>query len=586
MNLTNETFAPLRVLIDELARAGVCHAVVCPGSRNAPLAYVLGDRDDIKSWSVLDERSAGFFALGIAKSSGAPVAVTCSSGTAAANLHPAVIEADHAGVPLILLTADRPPELRDVGAGQAIDQIKLYGSSVRWFVEAGNHALSEETLRHFRGLGCRAVAEAIGVNPGPVHINLPLREPLTPEERDLSALETGIAARGRANGAPWTKPKTGSASYFDRDEFDRLRSAKRPLVVVGEQNHQGLAVLIADFAEHHDVPVLADALSQMRRSGIAARTTLVSAYDGILRNAAAREHLEPDFVLRLGELPTSKPLRSWLANLDCPQVVIDPRGAWHEATRVASELVQCDPVAFMRSSLEAPARTATGAWSAAWHAVEAAAQESIDTAFTAEPFPFEPAVYRSLLTGLQGGATIWVSSSMPVRDVEAYVPPTRDDVRFLSNRGANGIDGVLSSALGAKAPWDCDRVILLTGDLTLLYDVGALSIAARHEIPLTIVCVDNGGGGIFSFLPIAGYPSHFEDKIAAPSGVDLESVVKAFGLDHVAPQDARQLRDAAVRSGMIHVRTSRTENKSGHDRVSVAIDEAVATTLASVAALP
>jgi 2-succinyl-5-enolpyruvyl-6-hydroxy-3-cyclohexene-1-carboxylate synthase len=200
-DLTNSTFAPLRVLIDELARGGVQHAVVAPGSRNAPIAHVLGDHEAIKTWSVLDERSAGFFALGLAKSSRKPVVVTCTSGSAAANLHPAIVEASFAGVPLIVLTADRPPELRDIGAGQAIDQIKLYGDAVRWFVEAGNHQLTDETLRHFRALGCRALLEATADNPGPVHVNLPLREPLRPLVEDLGDLGSGDAAAGRPGGA-------------------------------------------------------------------------------------------------------------------------------------------------------------------------------------------------------------------------------------------------------------------------------------------------------------------------------------------------------------------------------------------------
>ncbi|MBK5229655.1 MAG: 2-succinyl-5-enolpyruvyl-6-hydroxy-3-cyclohexene-1-carboxylic-acid synthase, partial [Thermoleophilia bacterium] len=349
MELTNETFAPLRVLVDEMARCGVRHAVAAPGSRNAPITYALADRADIKTWSVLDERSAGFFALGVAKSTGEPVVVTCSSGTAVANLHPAVIEADHAGVPLILLTADRPPELRDVGAGQAIDQIKLFGSSVRWFVEAGNHPMSDQTLRHFRALGCRAVAEASGVNPGPVHLNLPLREPLSPVARDLAAYDVDGAAEGRPDGEPWTA-RSRPAATVDSHVIEQLLAAKRPLVVAGEQHQSGLADAIADFAERAHVPVLADALSQLRRHVIAERADIVCAYDPILRNAAARDHLTPDFVLRVGELPTSKPLRSWLAGLACPQVVLDPRGVWHDATRVATQIVQCDPVKFFAAA--------------------------------------------------------------------------------------------------------------------------------------------------------------------------------------------------------------------------------------------
>lgn len=591
MELTNETYAPLRVFADELVRCGVRHAVAAPGSRNAPIIHALADQAGIRVWSILDERSAGFFALGVAKSTGEPVAVTCTSGTAAANLHPAVIEADHAGVPLVLLTADRPPELRDVGAGQAIDQIKLYGDSVRWFVEAGNHPLSEDTLRHFRALACRAVAESRGANPGPVHVNLPLREPLHPEPANIDLPETGPAVTGRADGEPWTEFSRVVDSGAP-DLLADLATAARPLIVVGEQNTPGLADAIAGFAAATGVPVLADALSQMRRRSIAENVPLVCAYDLILRDSIQRERLAPDRVLRLGELPTSKVLRTWLAGLTCPQVAIDPRGVWHESTRVATRLVQCDPLATFNSFDSAgglaelhAARSATpDPWTGAWRAAEAATQSAIDDALAVEPFPFEPDVYRSLLRELDAGATVWVSSSMPVRDVEAFVAPTRDDVRFLAGRGANGIDGVLSAALGAKAPWSCDRVILLTGDLALLYDVGALATAKRLEIPVTIVCVDNGGGGIFSFLPVSGHDRHFEELIATPHDFDLAGVCAAFGLEYTAPGDAAELSRAVGRAGLVHLRTDRAANRDAHRRVYQGVAAAVRVTPATESA--
>lgn len=618
MELTNETFAPLRVLIDELARCGIRHAVAAPGSRNAPVTYSLADRDDIKVWTVLDERSAGFFALGIAKSTGSPVIVSCSSGTAAANLHPAVIEADHAGVPLIVLTADRPPELRDVGAGQAIDQIKLYGSSVRWFVEAGNHPVSggagsgagagtgagigigagEQTLRHFRALGCRAVAEAGGSNPGPVHLNLPLREPLAPVGTGLEELEAGEAANGRPSGAPWSEFAAAQPSGSLPPE---LATAKRPLVVVGEQNTPGLADAIAVYCERTGTPVFADALSQLRREHYISRFPLVCAYDLILRDAVVREHLAPDFVLRIGETPTSKPLRAWLEGLSCPQVLIDPRRVWHDPTRVASKVVTDDPLAAFTEANEAganeaganeagasearPSSEVTASWTSAWDVLERATQSAVDSALSAEPFPFEPAVYRSLLAGLEAGATVWVSSSMPVRDVEAFAAPGRLDVRYLSNRGANGIDGVVSSALGAKAPYDCDRVILLTGDLALLYDAGALALAKQLDLELTIVCVDNDGGGIFSFLPIAAHEDHFEQRIAAPSGVNIKAVAEAYGWSYSAPTDAESLSAAVCAPGFVHLRTDRAENKAGHERVAAHVIDAVSAALTETGAL-
>ncbi|MFY9487336.1 MAG: thiamine pyrophosphate-dependent enzyme, partial [Solirubrobacterales bacterium] len=283
---------------------------------------------------------------------------------------------------------------------------------------------------------------------------------------------------------------------------------------------------------------------------------------------------------------TSKPLRAWLSSLSCDQIVIDPRGVWHEPSRIAAQIWQADPLAVFSNAVTAglPASAAAG-WLSAWRVLETATQTAIDNALEDEPFPFEPAVYRSVLSGLEGGATVFVSSSMPVRDVETFFGPGRDDVRFLANRGANGIDGVVSSALGAAAAYDCDRVILLAGDLTVLYDVGALAVAKRHNIDLTIVCIDNDGGGIFSFLPIADHEEHFEDKIAAPSGVELRAVVEAFGMAYVAPANAQQLAQAVERPGFVHLKTDRAENRAGHERVVAAVLESVGAALSETGAL-
>lgn len=565
MVLTNETFAPLRVMIDEFVRGGVAHAVIAPGSRNAPISYALADREELKCWSILDERQAGFFALGLAKSTGGPVVVTCTSGTAAANLHPAVIEADHAGVPLIILSADRPPELRDVGAGQAIDQIKLFGESVRLFVEAGNHPLSEETLRHFRVMGCRALGASAGTDPGPVHINLPLREPLRPIERDLGSLGSERGAVGRAGNAPWIALQGRSAAAGDLHEA--LALSTRPLIVVGEQYVPELASTIVDLCRRSGAPVLADSLSQMRRRSFADEATIVAGYDLILRTEAVSAALEPDLIVRVGQLPTSKPLRAWLSRQECRQIVFDPRARWQEPTRAASDIWQCDPLATVKEAADGCDRPiADPDWTKTWATLEGVIQEAIEDALGEQPFPFEPAALRTALASLEG-ASVFVSSSMPIRDVETYGPIGADDVRYLSNRGTNGIDGVVSSALGAKAPFDCDRVVLLTGDLALLYDASALAIASRHEIPLTIVCTDNQGGGIFSFLPIEQHRSHFEEMIAAPPAVDLEAVVRSYGFGYCEPAEPSALVEAIKKPGLVHLRSERTDNKLGHDRV-------------------
>lgn len=583
MDLTNETFAPLRVMIDEFVRAGVEYAVVAPGSRNAPIAYAIGDHEGLTTWSVLDERQAGFFALGLAKSTGKPAIVTCTSGSAAANLHPAIIEASHAGVPLIVLTADRPPELRDVGAGQAIDQINLYGGAVRWFVEAGNHPVSDQTLRHFRALGSRAVAESAAHNPGPVHINLPLREPLCPVVTDLGDAAGSLGATGRADGAPWTSE--AGAKPLAQDLYSELAAAKRPIIVVGDQHQRDLALTISHLSTATGIPVFADSLSQLRRTQLAEHTPIIAAYDLILRSAPVRKQLVPDLIVRVGEMPTSKPLRSWLAETDSRQILLDPRGGWQDPTRSASGVWVCDPLAtFTAAAARAEGNLAATSWTTAWTGLERATQSAIDHALAEEPFPFEPAIYRSLLAGLQGGASIFISSSMPIRDVETYGPIGRDDVRYLSNRGANGIDGVISTALGVRAPYNCDRVIVLTGDLAFLYDASALAIAARHEIPLTIVCVDNDGGGIFSFLPVAEHEDHFEELIATPSGVDVEAVAKAYGFEYTAPRNAEELAAAVEQPGFVHLKTDRAANKIGHDRVAGHVLESVGAALTETGA--
>lgn len=579
MKLTNETFAPLEVMVDEFVRAGIRHAVICPGSRNAPIAYALAARSELKGWSVLDERQAGFFALGIAKSTGSPVIVTCTSGTAAANLHPAVIEADHAGVPLIVMTADRPPELRDVGAGQAIDQLKLYGDSVRWFLEAGNHLVTDQTLRHFRSSACRAVSEACAANPGPVHLNFPLREPLRPVASDLSGLTDSLGAVGRAGGAPWSA--VAKQDDFSAGLATTFEQASRPIIVVGEQHAPGLAAAVAELSAKTGAPVFADALSQLRRLELATGAHLVTSYDLILRAETVVQELRPDLIVRIGETPTSKPLRGWLAEADCRQILLDPRGRMQDPAASATDVLRADALTTVTAALsDFAGEPASTSWSATWSALERAAQAAIDHTLPGEPFGFEPALVRAALSALDA-ATIFVSSSMPIRDVETYGPVGADTLRYLANRGTNGIDGVVSTALGVRAPFDCDRVVLITGDLAFLYDAGALAIAQRHGLPLTVLLIDNSGGGIFSFLPLAEHEEHFEDFVATPHDVDIAALAQAYGIDYSAPVDIDAMLAAIEEPGIVHVKAlGRAENKLAHDRVAGHVLESVAAALA------
>ncbi len=515
----NRTYAPLQAFVDELVRCGLRHAVTCPGSRNAPLALTLAAQAGIEPVSVIDERSAGFVALGMAKATGRPVALTCTSGTAAANLHPAVVEAFEARVPLLVLTADRPPELREVGAGQSIDQIKLYGRAAKWFVEVGTHEPGRETAIHHRALACRAWWTAAGSRPGPVHLNFPLREPLAPVPEELDPADW----QGRPDGRPWTELR-GHASAPHADDVHalaaRIASTPRGVIVCGPAA-EPVAEPAARLAAQCGWPLLAEPTSGVR-CGDHDRSHVVAHYDVLLRAGDFAARHAPELVLRVGDMPTSKPLRAWVA--EAAQVVLDPHAAWHEPTRRAELLLQADAVpalGALAAAIEMRTAERDSAWLGAWRDADA----KVPPALAAAPDRFEPKVLAGLERELPDGAIVWLSSSMPVRDVEACFPQSPKRLRFLANRGANGIDGVVSSAAGAALASGAPTW-LLTGELALLHDVGGLFAARRAGAPLTIVCLDNGGGAIFDFLPVAEHadPELYERHIATPADVDIESL--------------------------------------------------------------
>ena len=432
---TNRTYAPIEALVDELVRCGMRHAVTSPGSRNAPIALTLAAHGQLDTVSVIDERSAGFVALGMAKASHRPVAVTCTSGTAAANLLPAVVEAHQSRVPLIVLTADRPPELREVGAGQAIDQIKLYGSADKWFVEVGTHDPGRATAVHHRGLACRAYWTASGGTPGPVHLNMPLREPLSPEPEALDADDW----EGRPGGRPWTELR-GHPQVLDAGAVqalaDRIGAVERGAIVCGPTS-EDVTEAVPTLAAATGWPILAEPTSGLRCGGHD-RSHVVAHYDVLLRADRFLPAHAPELVLRVGDMPTSKPLRALVGG--CEQIVLDPHTAWHEPTRTAGLVLHADAaptcIAFA-SSIELGANPPpTGDWQRSWLEADAL----VSPALAAAPDPFEPKAHAALEGAVPNGALLWLSSSMPVRDVEAYFPESAKALRFLSNRGANGID--------------------------------------------------------------------------------------------------------------------------------------------------
>jgi 2-succinyl-5-enolpyruvyl-6-hydroxy-3-cyclohexene-1-carboxylate synthase len=615
-DIATVTYSLLRAFVDELARCGMRAACTSPGSRCAPLVLTLAGEPRLRCYSHVDERCAGFFALGLAKASGLPVAVTCTSGTAAAELLPAVIEAREACVPLLALTADRPPELRENGAGQAIDQLKLFGGAAKWFFEVDVQQADAQHLRWIRTLACRAYWTALQGPPGVVHLNFALREPLIAEEQlapDHSGRKGGVPYVWRNAGpAPsGTPPSADVGALGDLDALSELVAhARRGVIVAGRYERQaGLGEAASAFALAAGWPLLADPLSGARRAGAA-----VAHYDALLRDERLAAGANADLVIRVGDLPVSKPLRAWLAGLDADaQIAFDPDGAWQDPASVLSHSLAVEPAAALRR-LTAACERSGGAllageqdWLASWRSADERAAEAI-LGVLGDGKLSEPAVASELGVLLPAHATLFVASSMPVRDIETFWPVRADPPRVLCNRGANGIDGTISAAFGAAAharESGGGPVVLLIGDVAFAHDIGGLLAAARLGLQLTIVLLDNGGGGIFDFLavsraPMALAPDTGENlgghsgrersatadevqdvytrHIATPTGLDFARAAALYGLDHQRVATTAELRAALERAlsrsagcSVVHVQTERAHNVQLHSRVWSAV---------------
>jgi 2-succinyl-5-enolpyruvyl-6-hydroxy-3-cyclohexene-1-carboxylate synthase len=554
------TFAA--TLVDEWVRAGLAHAVVAPGSRSTPLALALAGDGRLHLHVHHDERAAAFLALGIGSATGLPAVVLTTSGTATANLHPAVVEAGSARVPMIVCTADRPPELHHVGAPQTVDQVHLYGRSVRWFADPG---VAEPTARvAWRSLGARSVAEALGRPPGPVHLNLAFRDPL--------GAPPGPLPEGRPGGAPWHRavaPLPSPAPAAVDEVATLLAPHRRGVVVAGAGS--GRADAVHALAARLGWPVLADPRAAARRP----TAGTVAAFDAILRHPGFAAGHRPDAVLRLGQAPASKVLAQWLAASEALQVAVEADGAWLDPDRTARALVGGDPTAWCAALADHPSLGgADPSWSASWAQAEAAAQEALDGVLGPSGPLREPALARTVAATAAPGTTLVVSSSMPVRDLEWYGAP-RDGLRVLANRGANGIDGVVSTGVGVALATGGPTTVLV-GDVAFLHDANGLLGLPARPVDLTIVVVDNRGGGIFSFLPQAReVPSRvFEQLFGTPHDVDLVGLAGAHGVVATAVADLGELRAALAPGGgprVVVAATDRQANVAAHDEVHAAV---------------
>jgi 2-succinyl-5-enolpyruvyl-6-hydroxy-3-cyclohexene-1-carboxylate synthase len=575
----NPATALARVLVDELRRCGLREAVVAPGSRSTPLAMALHAAPGIRLHVRVDERSASFLALGLAKASRAPVAVVCTSGTAAAHFHAAVIEADESAVPLLVLTADRPPELRGTGASQAIDQLKLYGTAVRWFCEVGVPEAAAQA-GYWRSLAGRAWAQAAGTgggSAGPVHLNLAFRDPLVPD----GAPEAGWDLAGRAGGAPWTRFGAATAMPGTVD----LPWTERGVIACGDGSYDPAP--LARLAAAAGWPLLAEPSSPARQGPAA-----LPAYSYLLESAEFLAAHRPDVIVSAGRPGLSRGQLAFLRGSvpGWPQppgrhvVLAAGPARWADPGRSATDVAGAVRLTGAPDTGAATARP--GPWLASWRAADAAAGSATALLLDKSEALTEPRLARDLAALLPDGALLWAASSLPVRDLDQQMG-ARGGLTVLASRGASGIDGLVSSAMGAALAHQAaggGPAVALLGDLALLHDSAGLALGPDEPVPdLCLVVVNNDGGGIFSQLEPAAFAGPFERVFGTPHGTDLERLAGASGVPYARVTTAAGLPGAVLGGTglrLVELRTDRAAGAALRAELSRAARAAIRDTLA------
>jgi 2-succinyl-5-enolpyruvyl-6-hydroxy-3-cyclohexene-1-carboxylate synthase len=553
--------------VDELTKAGVRDAVVSPGSRSTPMAMLMAEHPEMNIHVIIDERSAGFFALGMAKMQQKPVVLLCTSGTAAANYFPAVVEAFYSRVPLLVLTADRPHELRDVGAPQAIDQLHLYGRYAKWFADMAIPEHTAEMLHYGRTMAARAAGKAVSAPSGPVHLNFPFREPLIP---DLEAEDLWSSLNFR----PRQVQVTPGSAMIASEEIQRLSKLlaheKRGLIICGELHEAEFAHAIVQLSTDLNYPILADPLSNLR-TGSHDKSSVIECYDAFMKDDYITKRLKPEVIIRFGAMPISKPLFQFLKrNADIHQIVVDRQGGWRDPTVMASEMIECDETWLCRELSKVVEIQNDAAWMEAWQSVNMTSRELLASAQDQGGELFEGNIYRELQHALPAKCHVIAGNSMPIRDLDNYFHNTDKSITVFANRGANGIDGVVSTALGVSAAAADDHpTFLVIGDLSFYHDMNGLLAAKMHKLNLIIILVNNDGGGIFSFLPQSKEEKHFETLFGTPSGLDYKYAADMYDGAYASPSNWEDFSSSVAAAidhkglNIIEIRTNR------HTRVKI-----------------
>jgi 2-succinyl-5-enolpyruvyl-6-hydroxy-3-cyclohexene-1-carboxylate synthase len=555
--------AYLAAFVAELVQTGIRDVVVSPGSRSTPMAMVMAEHPEIKIHIHVDERSAAFFALGIAKATNKPVAILCTSGTAAANYFPAIVEARYSRIPLLVLTADRPHELREVGAPQAIDQIQLYGQHVKWFADMALPESNKEVIRYARTIGARAAAIATQAPAGPVHLNFPFREPLIPK-LDENTFQLDERPTG------YVKVRNGELTIRE-DEFQevarRLSEYKNGIIVCGNIADEQFAQAVTELAAALKFPILADPLSQLR-SGHHQVENIIEAYDTFLRNEDAKGYLKPDVILRFGAMPVSKALTIFLKeNHQTEQFVIDGAGGWRDPASLSTEMIYCNETIFCQQILSYTETRESAGFLEKWLEVNHLTKANMALIKDTQQLS-EGRLFYQLAEMLPDGATLFVGNSMPIRDLDSFFLTNPKSIKIMANRGANGIDGTVSTALGAALY--SQPLYLVLGDLTFFHDLNGLVASKLYGIDIRIIVINNNGGGIFSFLPQSQHPKNFELLFGTPLNLDFEHSVRMFNGNFTRVKDWNHLGQLMNQSSetaglnVYEVVTNRSSNLAEH----------------------
>ena len=525
--------------VNELISAGVKYVCISPGSRNTPLTYAFAGNKKIKPFLIIDERSSGFFALGLAKSSNSPVAVVCTSGTATAELYPAIIEAYQQRVPLIICTADRPPELLDVGANQTINQNNLYRNHIRWFVDVGLPEPIPRRIKHIKAIARRAYYESMFRSKGPVHLNFPFRKPFEPKSftdeitSSLYKISKNVHVEKQYSNF---ENKLKETKFADEEWFKKIlryiKKSTKGLIIAGPANYDdSFSQYCYKFSLLTGFPIIADGASQLR-FGKKKKTNVIANFEGLFRSDNFTKKYKPDLIIQFGRTITSKGLDLYLEKSKSPRFLINEYGDWFDPSNRAAAAYTCKPYLFCREAVNHLSndigKVVSTDWLNAFQELDKKSFSVKKKIIQQSKFPNETRIIPEIVSIIPEGSNLMISNSMPIRDFDYFAQIIDKDFFIYNNRGASGIDGIISTAMGIYSS-EKRPTVLLTGDLAFYYDMNSLLSAKRHSIPLIIILINNNGGGIFEILPISGYGKLFKDFFIAPHDLNFKNFVESYG---------------------------------------------------------